>query len=461
MTAIEGSFSTRRVGSRRRLPAGLEQAIRRPEQLVFALPVSVGFVAMLVSVLTLLTNETDVIIGLLLFLIAVALGVSAAVRRVRTGQLDRSVVVLAVVSVAAAVVAFILPTWAYGANINGVVHRTFVTGPLLLVIGTAATSLAIGRLFRTTPSGQDMALVPVLTVAILIGVIGYVLVIGRVLVSGLEDFNVSLLITPWQQIANQNGYIYTVGFLNNILGTFLLIAMALLFAIFPGVGAAVFMNEYPGRLAGIMRFCITMLRAIALFILGVAAFGAVRASQNVDSSSFLSQLIRGGYSDASGVSAERGSFILAAVFLALLVIPVIARLTEEGLRSVPREIREGSVALGGTDGYNLRRVLLPWAAPNILTALIIAGAEVAGGLAAIMFIAVPGQNGIGPTSGVTDLDFAIFATKYGPRVYVNSMHDYGNVAAMLLLVLTFVLTLIAMAFRRRFAARYRGTLTAQ
>ena len=144
----------------------------------------------------------------------------------------------------------------------------------------------------------------------------------------------------------------------------------------------------------------------------------------------------------------------------MLVMPVIARLTEEGLRSVPREIREGSVALGATDGYGLRRILLRWAAPNILTALILAGAEAAGGLAIIMFVAGVGQNGIGPFNGVTTLDYAVFATKYGPRVYFDSMKQYQFTAALLLLILTVGLTLVAMALQRRFVARYRGSITA-
>src|SRR5262249_33475565 len=149
------------------------------------------------------------------------------------------------------------------------------------------------------------------------------------------------------------------------------------------------------------------------------------------------------------------------VFLAVLVMPVIARLTEEGLRSVPRELREGSIALGATDGYGLRRILLPWAAPNILTALILAGAEAAGGLAVIWFIAGTGEQGVGLFANGTDLDFAVFAAKFGPRDYWNSMGPYQDTGALLLLVLAVALTLVALAFRRRFARRYRGSLTVE
>lgn len=461
MTAIkEASLPAGRVRSRRRLPAGVAEAARLPERRVFTVPLAVAGIGMVVAVLTLFVNDTDVLIAVLLALLAAALGAAVQVQRARTGDLDRPIVVLAVLSLVAAAVAILLPTWMFGGNVNGIVNRTIVSGPLLLLLGTAGASLSIRRLLASSPSGQDLALLPFLSLAIVFGIVGYVFVLGRIVVSGLESFRFDLFTTAWHQNATSSGFSFDIGFLNNILGTFLLIALTLLFAILPGVGAGVFMSEYPGRAARVVSFCTTMLRAISMFIIGAAALGVVRLSSSLDPSSFVSVLTRGGYAGETGIQAERGSFVLAAGFLAMLVMPIIARLTEEGLRSAPREIREGTVALGATDGYGLRRILLPWAAPNILTALILAGAEAAGGLAIVMFLAVPGQNGVGPLSGVTTLDYAVFAARYGPRPYVDSMGDYQSTAALLLLILTVGLTFIALTLQRRFAKRYRGSITA-
>jgi phosphate transport system permease protein len=371
-------------------------------------------------------------------------------------------VILAIGSFVAGLGIALVPAWMFGADINGIVHRTVLSGPLLLLLGTTSVTLSLRRLYAASPSGQDLALVPILLVAVFIGVAGYVIILGEMALSGLATFRFDLLTTAWHQNATSGGgFTYDVGFLNNILGTFLLIALTLLIAIVPGVGAGVFISEYPGRVARVFSFCATMLRAMALFIIGATAFGVVRLSQAVDSSNFLSQLVRGGFNDGTTIQAERGSFLLAAVALAMLVMPIFARLTEEGLRSVPREMREGTAALGATDGYGLRRILLPWASPNILTATILAGAEAAGGLAIIMFLAVPGQNGVGPFSGVTTLDYAVFATHYGPRQYWDVMRTYQFTAALLLLLLTVGLTLIALAIQRRFAKRFRGSLTVQ
>jgi phosphate transport system permease protein len=462
MTAIDQR--PLRPGPRGRVPAVLTAARQRPEQLAFALPLVIALIGMVVATATVLTNGTDPVIAVLLLALGVTLGPAVALRRARAGVLDLPAVILAVLAVTIGIVVALLPLWIYGFNINGIVSRTVVSGPALLVLGTLIAMLSIRRLLAESPSGQDLALVPLFAAPIVLGIIGFVLVLGSILVTGISRFRFDMLTTAWGPIAGTPDY--SIGYLNNILGTFLLLGLTLVFAVLPGVGAGVFMSEYPGRISRIISFCATMLRAIAIFIFGAVATGVVKLARGLDSDSFLSLLVRGGWDDGTRIQAQKGSFVLAAVFLALLVMPVIARLTEEGLRSVPREIREGSVGLGATDGYSLRRILLPWAAPNILTAIIVAGAEAAGGLGVIWFIAGTGEHGVGLFSNVTDLDFAVFAARFGPRPYALNavveyqMAQYQQTAAMLLLVLTVGLTLLAMLLQRRFAKRYRGSITA-
>jgi ABC-type phosphate transport system permease subunit len=430
--------------------------VRRPDRLVFAVPLVISILGMVLGIAVAFGNDLDGAVAPVMALLALSTLVATGVGWARSGLLDRIGALLGAGTLIAFVLIVLLPTWMYGANVNGIVHRTVISGPLLLGLATASAVHAIRRVFGATPSGQDLALYPIFAVPIVLGTLAYAIVLGRILIAGLGTFRFDLLTTAWHM--NASGV--SLGFLNNILGTFLLITLTLLIAIIPGIGTGVLMSEYPGRLAGVVRFCSTMLRAIAMFIIGAAAFGLVRLTRSLDLGSFMTDLIRGGFDDGSRIQPERGSFILGATFLAILVMPVIARLTEEGLRSAPREMREGTVALGATEGYGLRRILLPWAAPNIVTALLLAGAEAAGSLAIIMFLAVPGQNGVGPFSGVTTLDYAVFATHYGPRSYFESMRDYQNTAALLLLVLTMGLTLVAMALQRRFARRYRGSITA-
>ena len=466
MTSVDGgslatTTATTALANPGRLIFGVPaQAIRRPEQLAFGLPLTASVVGLVVGGAALLANVVDAGAVPSAGAVVTSLVAALAVRFGRAGSLDRRGVALVALWLAAGVMLLALPEYLYGGNLNGIIHRSAFSGPLLLILSVLTASYALRSMLGASPTGRDLALYPVLALPVVLALVGYAFVLGRVVISGIGGFQLDLLTTAWKQIQGDAGFTYQLGFLNNILGTFLLIAMTLLIAFLPGVGAGVFMNEYPGRVARVIDFCTTMLRAVSMFIIGAAAFGVVHLFSGQDAGTFLSDLFRGSYQAETGSTAERGSFLTASIFLALLVIPLIAKLTEEGLRSVPNDLREASVALGATDGHGLRRILLPWAAPNILTGILLAGAEAAGSLAVIMFLAGMGEHGVGPLNGTTSLDYAVFATKYGTRVYKDTMHGYQSTAALLLLVLTLGLTVLAMLLQRRFAKRYRGSLTA-
>ena len=432
---------------------------------VFGLPLAASAIGAIVGFGALVSNAVDACSIPALALLGLSVLVALGYARMRTGILDRAGLVLAALCLSGAgLLLVVVPQWMYGSNVNGIVNHSVVSIPLLLLLSTAAGAHSIRSLMGSSPSGQDFSLYPWLLLPVALALLAYGLLLGYIVVKGIGGLNLDLVTTAYHYIPGTRGGVAinlgSLGFLNNILGTFLLMAMTLLIAMLPGVGAGVFMSEYPGRLAGLIDFCTQMLRAVSLFVIGAAALALILGMNNWAPGSILSQLIRGTYSDALGLHADNGSFLFAAVILAMLVMPVIGKMTEEGLRSVPREIREGSIALGATDAHGLRRVLLPWAAPNILTGLLLAAAEVNGSLAVIMFFAGVGDHGLGPTSGVTSLDYVVFATVYGPvPAYRNSMGPHQFTAALLLLAITMGLTVAAMLLQRRFAKRYRGSLT--
>jgi ABC-type phosphate transport system permease subunit len=419
-----------------------------------------------VGLWTLVSNDVDAASVPALAILTLSLLTALSYLRMRAGRWDRPGLILLVASAAAAGVLLVVPQWMYGMNVNGIVHHSVVSIPLLLLVSTAAGARAIQWISGASPSGRDLALYPWLALPVLLALIAYGLLLGDIVITGIGGMSMSILTTAYHTVPSSNGglaiSIGPVGLLNGILGTLLLTAMTLLIAVLPGVGAGVFMNEYPGRLARVVDFCTQMLRAVSMFVIAAAAFGIVKSMNGWDPGSFVSQLVRGSFTDpVSGApKPENGSFLFAAAVLALLVMPVIAKMTEEGLRSAPRELREGSIALGATDGHALRRILLPWAAPNILTGLVIAAAEANGSLAAILFLEGVGENGVGLTNGVTSLDYSVFATLYGPILYAHTMQKYQLTAALLLLLLTAGLSVAALLLQRRFAKRYRGSMTA-
>jgi ABC-type phosphate transport system permease subunit len=444
--------------------------VARPVAPAFVMPLAACLAGLVVAFATLLLNDAVAVAAPTAFLMAVAVMAPVSARARSVGHWDRAGVTLAVVCLSVAVILLVMPSYVYGWQINGVIHKSAFASPMLLVTATAGVSYSLRRLLGDTPGARDMSVYPVVAVPVLLALLAYGLLIGQVIVHGVGGLSLAVLTTPWGETgsATQAGGVtgYTVGLLNHILGTLLLMVLTCLFSLVPGVGAGVFMSEYPGRLANLIGFATTMLRAMSVFIIGVALIGFVSLFNNAGADSPVTQLIRGVYRLQGGGNtiAGGGSFLTASLFLSLLVIPIIAKLTEEGLRSVPVDIREGTVAIGATEGFGLRRVLLPWAAPNIVTGLLLGAAEAAGSLAIIMFIAGNGEHGVGPTSPVTSLDFALFATRYGTQSFIQSMGyraptDYAYTAALLLLVMTLGLTVVAMLIRSHFSRRFRGSLT--
>jgi phosphate transport system permease protein len=435
----------------------------------YVLPLVASVAGLVAGAAALLANEHAVYAPAVAGMIALSLAAAAGVRFVDDRRLDRGGLLLAGLSLAVAVLLVLLPEYLFGWEINGVIHRSAFAGPLLLAVSILTLSHAIRRLMGDTPTAQDMGLYPILLLPIVIVLVAYGMLLAELIVRGAGALSLDLILTPWYRElvgdAGQEEVVITIGLRNHILGTLLLIVMTCLISVLPGIGVGVYMSEYPGRMARVVGFCTTMLRAISVLIIAIAALSVVGVTIDLPPDSLPSRLVRGSFiAGEENVQPGHGSFLLGAVFLSLLVIPIVAKLTEEGLRSVPRELREGSIAAGATEGYGLRRLLLPWAAPNIITGLLLGAAEAAGSLVIILFLADDGENGVGPLNPVTGLDFALYSTRNGTQAFISTMGyraetDYAYTIALLLLMITLGLTLLAMLVRRRFARRYRGSLT--
>ena len=131
-----------------------------------------------------------------------------------------------------------------------------------------------------------------------------------------------------------------------------------------GVGGAIYLNEYakPGRLVSTIEFTIEVLTGIPSIIFGL--FGSV----------FFGQTLGLGYSMLTG------SFTLT-----IMVLPLIAKNTQEALRTVPQSYRSGALGIGATKWYMIRTILLPSAMPGILTGIILAIGRIVGESAALLF----------------------------------------------------------------------------
>lgn len=162
-------------------------------------------------------------------------------------------------------------------------------------------------------------------------------------------------------------YVYSAGGIwPCIVGTLLLVVGSMAIALFLGVCAAVYLNEYAkdGPFIRFTRLAILNLAGVPSIVFGLFGVGLF--------------VIFFGWN----VSLLAGWFTLA-----FMVLPVVITASEESLKSVPLGFRAGSLALGATKWQTIRKAVLPYALPGILTSSILGIARVAGETAPIMFTA--------------------------------------------------------------------------
>lgn len=154
----------------------------------------------------------------------------------------------------------------------------------------------------------------------------------------------------------------------------------------------------------------------------------------------------------------QGNLIWAALTLALLTLPTVIVATEEALRTVPQELRAGSIALGATRWETIRRIVLPGALPGILTGGILAISRGAGEVAPILFTGAAYYLPYLPEhlySQFMHLGYhVLILSTQSPDVEATKPVLYGTV--FVLLVLTFLLNLTGVLIRARTRARLRS-----
>jgi ABC-type phosphate transport system permease subunit len=209
-------------------------------------------------------------------------------------------------------------------------------------------------------------------------------------------------------------------------------------------------------LSGIINFSTNALRSISGIILAVTAINLVRLPKL---GSFWYGVFRGYGYDVNGmIQYGRSSFLFASVFISLLVIPIIAKATKEGLSSLPADIHEGSLALGVSKDHTLFHSQLPWSLPNIVTGLMLGCAEAAGALTIIFLLSGVGQYGVNPLNETTSLAYLIFDSKYWQSLgdTLGDLKNYQFTAALVLLIITIGFTTMALILKRNLAKRYKG-----
>jgi phosphate transport system permease protein len=246
------------------------------------------------------------------------------------------------------------------------------------------------------------------TAAALLAVAVLAIVLVSVAKRGLPALNVDFFTQNAAPFGQSGG-----GIANAIVGTLIIIAMALAMAIPTGLLLAIFNVEFaPPSVADAIRLALNVLAGVPTIVIGVFIFSLIVVGR--------------------GQSGFAGS-----VGLAIVMLPLIARGTEEVLLLVPSSLREGSLALGASRTRTVLTVVLPTAIGGMVTATIVAVARAAGETAPLLFtcsIFVSTAITTDPRQPMATLPIVIFTSSESP-----SAHDQQQAWATALVLIGVVL----------------------
>lgn len=255
-------------------------------------------------------------------------------------------------------------------------------------------------------------------VAALTVILPLFLIFFDLLWKGAKELRWSLLLELPKPVGEPGG-----GIANGILGTLTVTGMAMVVGVPVATMCGIYLAEYGrGRFAAVVRFMVDTLAGVPSIIMGI--FGYVL---------FV-------------LPMKRFSAIAAAASLSMIFIPVVVRTTEEMLRTVPKSVREGALALGIERWKTTLFVILRVAMPGVVTGILLAMARIIGETAPVLFTALGNQFWQGRIDQpIATLPLQIFTYAVSPY---EEWHDKAWAGAVILIVIVFGLSLTARVLTR-------------
>ncbi|MFH2048464.1 MAG: phosphate ABC transporter permease PstA [bacterium] len=274
--------------------------------------------------------------------------------------------------------------------------------------------------------------------AVVIIIIMLVIILGNIVYSGAGTISWEFLSHP-----PENG-MEAGGIFPAIFGTVFLVILMVIAVVPVGVLTALYLHEYTdptSKITRLIRVAINNLAGVPSIVFGLFGLGFFIG--------FIGNGMDSLFFESEGPVWGQPAIIWAALTLALLTLPVVIVSTEEALRTIPRELREASYALGGTKLQTIARVIIPQAMPGILTGAILAVSRGAGEVAPIMFTGAAYYLPYLPTKlndQFMEMGYHIFVmATQSPDVEATKPILFGTV--LVLLLLTFLLNFVAIFIR--------------
>ena len=258
--------------------------------------------------------------------------------------------------------------------------------------------------------------------SVLLALVPLAFVLFYVVSQGISALNLEFFTHMPKPVGEPGG-----GMANSIVGTLILVGLGSLLAIPVGVLSGIYMSEYAGtRIASAIRFAADTLNGVPSIVIGVFVYGI------------------------AVLPFKHFSAMAGGIALGIMMIPIIARTTEELLLLVPETMREGALALGATRARAVFTVVLPAALPGIITGVVLALARIAGETAPLLFTALNNRFfSTSLTRPIASLTVQVY--NYAQSPY-EDWHRQAWAGALVLVTIVLLCSLLARFATRRLEA---------
>jgi len=265
-------------------------------------------------------------------------------------------------------------------------------------------------IYRTTVNRAALGAC-MLCAALAVGILFYMLV--YVFLKGAGHLNLDFFTNTPKPLGQAGG-----GIKNSIVGTGIIVGIASLVAIPVGLGMGIFVSEYASpRLGGLIRFIADVLTGVPSIVVGLFIYSLI--------------VLRMGH--FSGIAG--------AMALAVIMLPIIARSSEEMLKLVPHSQREAALALGIPQWRSILSVILPAARRGLITGCLLAVARAMGETAPLMFTSLGNRFlTTDPSKEMDAMPLLIYRYAIGPY---DDWHQQAWAAAFVLMLFVLVLSIFA------------------
>jgi phosphate transport system permease protein len=221
---------------------------------------------------------------------------------------------------------------------------------------------------RGSAAAKDAVINSIVAIGAIVTVIPIASILFTVLQKGLPGIKLSIF-THDMSTATPTDPLSSGGLLHAVTGTLTLVLLALIMSVPIGILTALYLTEIRGRFTGPIRFLVQAMSGVPSVVAGLFILSAIL------------------YPITKGYSGFMG-----ALALTILMIPTIARTSEEVLNLIPNDLREAGVALGGTQWRTVAMIVLPAAKSGLITAVILGVARIAGETAPILLLTGGGDK---------------------------------------------------------------------